>query len=246
MEFCSDSCYEASPRFRTTQWTVLLLAGSGDAAGDAAMEQFCTAYWYPIYVFIRRRGSNPDDARDLTQGFFAKLLEEEWLGGVERRETRFSTLLLTVLKNFLINQHARDTAQKRGAGKIPLSIELARAEGWFGSEPATKDSPDRVFERRWAMATLDSAIGRLRLECEATGKGRWFEVLSPFLSREPSPGEYEVAGEGLGIDRRSVAVSVHRLRQQYRTFLREEVAAGLRDPSLIDDEMRCLREALGG
>ena len=244
MTLHSDRWYQASPRFMTTQWTVLLLSGSDASGREAAMEEFCTAYWYPVYAFIRRRGSAPEDARDLTQAFFAKLIGDDWLAGVERRETRFSTLLLTVLKNFLINEHARDTAQKRGSGKVPLSIELAQAEGWFGAEPCGGESPERTFERRWALAVLDAALDRLRRECELSGRLHWFETLSPYLSREAGSGDYERAGRILGLDRGAVAVSVHRLRKQYRTALREEVAAGLSDPSRIDEEMTALREAL--
>ncbi len=209
------------------------------------MEEFCGAYWYPIYAFIRRRGTAPEDARDLTQAFFAKLIADDWLAGVERRETRFSTLLLTVLKNFLINEHARDTSQKRGGGAVPLSIELARAEGWFDAEPTSGESPERIFERRWALAVLDAALARLQRECALTGKARWFEILGPFLSNEPQAGDYEKAGTLLGLERGAVAVSVHRLRRQYREVLREEVAAGLHDPERIDEEMNHLRQALG-
>jgi DNA-directed RNA polymerase specialized sigma24 family protein len=244
MEPIPDMWHQASARFMTTQWTVLLLAGSQQSGREKAMEEFCSAYWYPVYAFIRRRGRDPEDARDLTQAFFSKMIADDWLAGVERRETRFSTLLLTVLKNFLIKEHARDTAQKRGGGQAPLSIELARAEGWFGAEPVSGESPERIFERRWALAVLDAALGRLQRECVLTGKARWFEVLGPFLSREPEPGDYERAGSILGLERGAVAVSVHRLRRMYRNVLREEIAAGSSDPARIDEEMKSLREAL--
>lgn len=235
-----DRWPDGSPRFATTHWTMVLEAGADGPGRDSAMEQFCAAYWYPVYAFIRRRGSDAEAARDLTQSFFEKLLEEEWLGRVDRRDTRFSTLLLTVLSNFLIKRHAHDTAQKRGGGRPVLSIELAQAEGWFGAEPATDETPERSFERRWAMASLEAAIDRLRGECEACGKARLFSVLSPFLSRDPDAGEYGEASGVLGISRQAVAVAVFRLRQDYRSCLREEVAAGLRDPDRVDEEMAAL------
>lgn len=235
---------EASPRFCTTQWTIVLQAGCDGPKRDEAMEHFCRTYWYPVYAFTRRRGNQAEDARDLTQGFFAKLLEKDWLAGVERADARFSTLLLTVLKNYLVTRHKFDTAQKRGGRHELVSFDLAQAEAWFGAEPATDESPDRIFERRWALAVLDGALQRLRAECEATGKCRQFTELSPFLSREAATGEYAACGKMLGLSERTVAVAVFRLRQQYRAMVREEVAAGLLDPLQLDEEMRHLAEVL--
>lgn len=240
----SKNLSEASPRFMTTRWTVM-----GDAADvsrrDAAWDHFCGAYWYPVYSFIRRRGDSPDDASDLTQAFFGKLIEQDWLAKVERRETRFSTLLITVLKNFLIKRHHHAAAQKRGGGEKPVPLDLARAERWFGAEPATQETPETLFEKRWAHAVMEAALVRLREECEAKGKAKLFEVLGPYLSREPAAGDYESAGTQLGIASRSVAVSVHRLRADYRAMVREEVAAGLRDETRVNEEMMALAAALG-
>lgn len=240
----NESPHEASPRFITTRWTLMGDAGEVSRR-DAAWDHFCGAYWYPVYSFIRRRGNSPDDASDLTQAFFAKLIEQDWLAKVERRDTRFSTLLITVLKNFLIKRHDYDAAQKRGGGEKPVPLDLARAERWFGAEPATRDTPETLFEKRWAHAVMDAALVRLHEECDATGKGMLFGLLGPFLSREPAAGDYETAGEKLGIASRSVAVSVHRLRADYRAMVREEVAAGLRDESRVNDEMKSLAAALG-
>ena len=113
----------------------------------AALEKFCVAYWYPVYAFIRRRGNGPDDARDLTPEFFARLIEKDWLAGVERRDTRFSTLLLTILKRFLVNEYERTQTAKRGAGIAPVFIDLAHSESWFGAEPPTSEMPEKTFER---------------------------------------------------------------------------------------------------
>ena len=236
----------ASARFATTQWTVVLFASREGPERAAAMEKFCRAYWYPLYVFIRRRGSGPEEARDLTQEFFARLIGGDWLAGVERRDTRFSTLLLTILKRFLVNEHERSHTAKRGGAIAPLSIDVAQAEHWFGAEPATDETPERTFERRWALAVLASALEHLRAELAEAGKSRHFEVLSPFLSREPEASDYEMAGAALALAPRTVAVAVHRLRQRYRAVLREELAAGSSDSARVQEEMRNLSMALEG
>jgi len=223
---------------------MVLQAGSEGPQRDEALEQFCRTYWYPVYAFIRRRGHEPEDARDLTQGFFAKLLSRNWLEGIERRNSRFSSWLLTLVHTHLMKEHARDTALKRGGEQENISYDLAQAEDWFGAEPVTTDTPERIFERRWALAVLDSALQRLREDCEATGKARLFEQLSPFLSREPQPAEYAAIATVMQIRENSVAVAVHRLRHEYRNMVRDEVAAGLSDPALIDEEMRHLAAAL--
>jgi RNA polymerase sigma factor (sigma-70 family) len=233
-----------SPRFQTTRWT-LMDGASNSTHRDAAWDHLCRAYWYPVYAFIRRRGESAEDASDLTQAFFAKLIEQDWLAQVKRRESRLSTLLITILKNFLIKQHHRDTAQKRGSGEMPVSLDLAQAESWFGAEPSTAETPETLFEKRWAHAVMEAALGRLREECKSTGKAKVFAILSPFLSREPSSGDYEEAGEKMGIAARSVAVAVHRLRADYRAMVKEEVAAGLRTESMVKEEMQALAAALG-
>ncbi len=232
------------PRFQTTRWT-LMDGAAVDTRRDAAWDHLCETYWFPVYCFIRRHGMPPEDASDLTQGFFAKLLEQDWLARVERREARFSTLLVTVLKNFLITQHHRATAEKRGGGVSPVSLDQALAEDCYGREPAVRDTPESLFEKRWALAVMDGALARLGEECNATGKARVFRVLGPFLSREASPGDYEMAGAELGISARSVAVAVHRLRGDFRAMVRVEVAAGLRDSGLVEEEMQALAAALG-
>jgi RNA polymerase sigma-70 factor (ECF subfamily) len=235
---------KAQPRFLTTRWT--LVGGARDSCGrDAAWNHFCQNYWYPVYAFIRRRGEPAEQAADLTQGFFAKLIEQDWLAKVERRETRFSTLLVTVLKNHLAKRHHFDSALKRGGGETPMSLDMAGAENWFGAEPAAADTPETLFEKRWALAVMEAALARLREECEACGKSALFAALSPFLSREPSPGDYDRAAARLGIRPKSVAVAVHRLRADYRSMVREEVAAGLNNRQLVDEEMTALARALG-
>jgi RNA polymerase sigma-70 factor (ECF subfamily) len=208
------------------------------------MEQFCRAYWYPVYAFIRRHGKSPDDAQDLTQSFFAKLLRREWLTGIEKRDSRFSTWLLTRVKTHLLNEHRDATAQKRGGHSVPVPIELAQAENWFGAEPTGTETPERDFERRWALAVLDAALAQMQKNCCEVGKSALFDHLSPFLSREPELGEYATLSKTLQMRENTLAVTVHRLRQQYRDAVRAEVAAGLTDNALIEEELRHLAACL--
>jgi DNA-directed RNA polymerase specialized sigma24 family protein len=233
-----------SPRFATTQWTIVLRAGREGPDRAAALEKFCRAYWYPVYAFVRRRGAGPDEARDLVQEFFARMIEKSWLDGVEHRETRFSTLLLTMLKRFLVNEHLHAQAAKRGGGVAPVSIDLAQAEQWFGAEPATHESPDRIFERRWALSAMAAALERLREEMTAAEKRRHFEILSPFLSSEPGPRDYEKAGAELTMASRTVAVAVHRLRLRYRDLLRDELAGGSPDRARAERELKELSRSI--
>lgn len=233
-----------SPRFMTTRWTMVLQAGLDGPRRAAAMEQVCQAYWYPVYAFIRRQGKSPEDAQDLTQSFFAKLLRRDWLTGIEKRDSRFSTWLLTRVKTHLQNEHRDATAQKRGGDAVPVPIEFAQAENWFGAEPASTETPERSFERRWALAVLEAALAELKKKCHEVGKSALFDHLSPFLSREPEHGEYRAVTEKLQMRENTIAVTVHRLRQQYREAVRAEVAAGLNDPALIEEELRHLAACL--
>lgn len=239
------ACWLRGPaRFSTTRWSLVLEAAGQDEARHAALEEFCRVYWYPVYAFIRRRGNDPETARDLTQGFFGKLLEKEWLAGVERRETRFSTRLCATLKNYLASEYRKASAEKRGGGQALLSLDLAQAEAWFGAEPATEETPERLFEKRWAEAVIEAALRRLQADCQEMGRGALHAALSRFLSSEPRDGDYEAAGLALGLSRAAVAQAVRRLRQQFAALVREEVAAGLDDPAMVEEEMRSLASAL--
>ncbi len=225
---------------------MILEAGGDGASRNNAMEQFARAYWYPVYAFVRRKGHEHEAAEDLTQGFFAQMVEKNWLAGVERRETRFSTLLLNILGNYLISEHRHATRQKRGRGSTPLSLDMAAAEQWFGAEPRSDETPERVFERRFAMSVLSSALETMKDALHSAGRGRQFDTLSPFLSREPDKGEYDTAAQTLGISNNAIAAAVLRLRREYRQHVREEVAAGLSDVSRLDEELRHLAQALEG
>lgn len=244
MSTVHGSLPNASPRFLTTRWTLVLQAGAAGPERDAALDQVCRTYWYPVYAFIRRHGCTPEDAQDLTQSFFEKLLRRDWLAGLERRDTRFSTWLLIRVKTHLINEHHKASAQKRGGGTLPIPIDLAQAEGWFGAEPAGTETPERAFERRWAHAVLETALAEVKANCHRSGKDKLFDDLSPFLSREPEPGEYAALATKLGMRENALAVAIHRLRQQYRDAVRDEVSAGLSHPEMIEDELKHLASCL--
>lgn len=225
-----------------------MLAASGVPAEQqaAALEELCRTYWYPLYAYIRRRGNGPHDAQDLTQEFFARLLEKQWLEGIERNGSRFRSFLLTALNRFLANEHDRANAAKRGGGRPIISLDAEQAEERYSHEPVTDETPEQIFDRRWALTVLDRAFAQLKAETAATGKTRQFELLNPFLSREPEPGEYASVASALGAVGGTVGVLVHRLRQRYRELVRAEITHTLADASQVDAEMAELFSALRG
>lgn len=239
--------FQPSPVFATTRWSVVLAAGqSGSEAQAAALENLCRVYWYPLYAYIRRRGHSPEDAQDLTQEFFLRLVEKQWLSRVTQEGSRFRSYMLTMVKGFLANAYDRANALKRGGGQVIVPLDAHEAEERFAHEPATLETPEHVFERRWALAVLDEALKRLREAAEAAGRLTHFERLHPFLSREPEAGEYERLGAELGMTTGALGVAVHRLRHRYREVLRETIADTLADPGQIDAEMRHVFIALQG
>lgn len=232
-------------RFAVTRWSIVLRASRpGTPEAAEALEILCRTYWYPIYGYIRSRGHTPDDAQDLVQEFFARFLEKNWLAGIEAETGKFRCFLLTVVKRFLLNDFDYRHAQKRGGGRSVLSLDEELAEGRYRAEPATDETPERIFDRRWALAVLDQALTSLRTETTKGEKAKEFQLLGAFLSREAEPGEYaRIAGE-LGVSVSAVAVAVHRLRQRYREVLRECVASTMAEPWQADQEIRQLIAAL--
>lgn len=234
-----------SPVFATTRWTLVLAAGDARTSHEA-LEQLCGAYWYPLYAYIRRRGHDAHAAQDLTQGFFARLLERNDLAGLTREGGKFRSFLLTALNHFLANEHERAQARKRGGGVQFLSFDEHPPEDRFLLEPSHEESPDRAFDRQWALAVMEQALVRLAGEQAEAGKGAAFDALRPFLSREPDPGEYGRLAERLEVAPGTLAVQVHRLRERFRALVRAVVADTVESPLEVESEMRSLFSALGG
>ncbi len=206
---------------------------------EKALEELCKTYWFPLYAYVRRKGYTKEDAEDLTQAFFARFLEKNYLEGLSAERCRFRAFLLASLKHFLINEWKRSTRQKRG-GDIPtLSLDWETADTQF-QIAANAATPDQEFDREWAIALLSKVIGRLQSECEAEGKGDQFKKLKIFLSAGKGAQSYAEAGTALGLEEGTVRVIVHRLRKRYRQLLTEEISQTLSDASQVDEEMRAL------
>src|SRR2546428_10526710 len=225
--------------FATTHWSVVLTAGQCASPQAAeALEKLCRTYWYPLYAYVRRHGHSPHDAQDLTQGFFARLLEKNWVGVADRERGKFRSFLLSLLNHYLGDERDRANAAKRGGGKVLISLDEQTAENLLSQEPASCLSLEREFEKRWAAALLQQAMMRLREEFETTGKGRTFDQLKLFLEGEASSGDYAAMAAGLGMSANAIAVSVHRLRQRYRELVRLGVGHTVASPNAVEDEMR--------
>jgi RNA polymerase sigma-70 factor (ECF subfamily) len=230
--------------FETTQWSIVLAAGRG-ASGDAreALAALCERYWYPVYAFVRGRGHGADEAEDLTQAFFAKLLEKRYVRDADPERGRFRSFLLAAVTHFLSNERDRETALKRGGGRAVVSLDAENAEGRYRLEPSHDMTPERVFRRRWALTLLERAVVRLREEAERAGQAERFERLKACLTGDAVP-HAEVAA-ALGMSEGAVKVAVHRLRRRYRELLRAEIADTVANPAAVDDELRELFAALG-
>ena len=231
----------------TTCWSAILLSAQSQAPGsEKAREEFCRLYWYPLYAFIRRRGYNPHDARDLTQGFFLFILDRKALKRATPERGKFRSFLLGSLKNYLSNVYQHENAIKRG-GKIDfVSVDFSDGEDRYSRGPADSLTPEKIFDANWAMTLLGRAVERLKEEYSAQGKGKIFETLRPFLdlSGIASAPSYEVAADQLKVTGASVKTLIHRLRKRYSETLREAVAQTVSDPGEVDDEIRSLCEAL--
>jgi RNA polymerase sigma-70 factor (ECF subfamily) len=232
-------------RFRTTHWTLILAARDRDSPeARQALEELCQSYWYPLYAFIRRSGHPSEEARDLTQEFFARLLEKDYLADVDREKGKFRSFLLAACKHFLANERDRVLAQKRGGGRTVLSFDADAAESRYSSEPQHTLTPERLFERRWALHLLQTVLNRLRAEQEKARKAEQFEQLKGFLAGERGPTRYAQAAETLGTTVGALKVSVHRLRGRYRELLREEIGRTVNDSAEVEAEIRNLFAAL--
>jgi RNA polymerase sigma-70 factor (ECF subfamily) len=233
------SAYSAAGRFATTHWS-LVVAAQDQTSPQAreALAELCTAYWYPIYAFIRRQGHDADQAQDLTQEFFARLLETDFLGTVDREKGKFRSFLLACCKHFLANEHDRAHAQKRGGDRVLISVDFQVAESRYGLESSHTLTPEKLFERRWALTLLDQALARLREEFALAGRSKLFDSVKIFLTGEKSKQSYGQVAEALHMSEGTIKVTVHRLRRRYRELLRAEIARTLDDPGQVEAEIR--------
>jgi RNA polymerase sigma-70 factor (ECF subfamily) len=233
-----------SELFKPTDWQVVELAGqanSTEAAG--ALEQLCRTYWYPLYAYVRRRGYNAQEAQDLTQEFLLHLLEKNYLAHADRQKGRFRSFLLAALNHFLTSEWRRGQTAKRGGKGCLLSLDDDTAEIRYALEPVSDLTPERIYERRWALTLLDQALGRLRDELAADGKARQFDLLQGFLTDETETNDYERVAAQLEMKPGAVAVAVHRLRQRYHEMVRQEVSRTVGNPAEVEEEIRWLLAA---
>jgi DNA-directed RNA polymerase specialized sigma24 family protein len=232
--------------FVTTHWSVVLSArGPGSPQGAAALETLCRAYWYPLYAYLRRQGRSPHDAQDLTQGFFARLLEKDYLQAAAREKGKFRTFLLVAFKRYLANEWDREHAQKRGGFAVVVPIDEELAESRFAAEPAHNAPPDVLFDRQWAMTLLEGVMGQLQREYVASGRARLFEHLQSCLAREESALPYAEIATRLKLTEPAVKMAVQRLRARYREILRAEIAHTVSTAEVIEEEIRHLFSAFG-
>lgn len=230
-----------TPLFAATRWSMVLAAGDREAPErDAALNALCTAYWYPLYAYIRSRGMAPEDAKDLTQDFIASLLRRGSLSNLSPERGRFRSYLLAALKKFLADEHSRAAAAKRGGGEVPISLDAMSPEARYALEPATTTGPDALFDRRWACALADQALERLRDEMRTEGNAGQFDALKPFLASDAAAGDYDALAGSLGISPNTLAQQVRRMRQRFRKLLLAEAAQTVATPGEAEAELRAL------
>ena len=220
-----------------------MLAARNSATRRPALETLCGAYWSPVYGFVRRQGNDPEAAKDLTQAFFARLLEKDTVASASAGRGRFRSFLLGCVKNFLTNEWDYAHAQKRGGDGPVLSFEFDDTERWLRQEPADRATPEQIFERRWAVTVLQRGLLALRTEYEGAGQGAMFERLKPLLMAEHNESQRTIAAR-LGMSEGALKMAMLRLRRRYRSLLEAEIAETVRDPAKIDDEIRHLFAAL--
>jgi RNA polymerase sigma factor (sigma-70 family) len=233
--------------FATTRWSVVLAAGAdmSSTAAREALATLCEMYWYPLYAFLRGRGYGVEDAQDLTQAFFARVLEKHTIGHADPARGRFRSFLLMSLKNFAANEHDREIAKKRGGGVPIVSLEFEGAEGRFQMEPANDETPEKIFDRRWALTLLEHVLSRLKAEIARSGKQSQFEGLKTYLTGDQPQLSYAQTASDLGMSEGAVKVAVHRLRRRFRDVVRDEIAQTVSSPEEIEDELRHLWSAVG-
>lgn len=239
MEFVDQSPSsqpQAPDRFASTRWSLVLTAGDRAAGeSDRALQQLCESYWPPLYAYVRRRVGDIHEAQDLTQAFFEKLLEKDYLSDADPNRGRFRAFLITAFKNFLSKEWARAKAKKRGGGRRALSLDFAAHDSMWG-DVSDHHSPEDLYERQWAVTLLNRVFDRLQRDMERNGKAQQFHVLKPFLGgSEESP--YADAAKQLQLTESAARMAASRLRRRYRELLRDEIAETVASPAEVDDEV---------
>jgi RNA polymerase sigma factor (sigma-70 family) len=236
----------ARDRFNTTHWSIVLACSGEDDArqGREALAKLFQTYWYPLYAYTRRRGYGEQDAEDLIQAFCLHLQEKHALAKADPQRGKFRTFLLSSLQNFLAHENERARAQKRGGGRELIRLDAEDAKARYQLEPAHSVTPESIFEMRWAHALLEQTLAGLRADFAARGKQRLFESLQTFLTADSGETSYQKAADNLGLPLSAVKTSVHRMRLDYRTRLREEIGRTVSCPEEIDEELLYLRKVL--
>ncbi len=238
---------DAIPRstFVTTHWSVVVKAGRSDTTrAHQALSHLCETYWYPLYTYVRKRGYSPEDTQDLTQEFFARLLERKWVAEADQEQGRFRSFLLSAMNHFLADEWDKAAAQKRGGGRKNIPLQLDTAETRYGVEPADPITPEQSYERRWALTLLEQVLKRLQREYEQEGKAQLFAELRFAISADQAAIPYAELADRLGISEAAIRVSVHRLRKEYRQALRGQIAETVTDEAEVAAELAYLREIL--
>lgn len=232
-----------SSQFPTTRWTLVVAAGDPHRKeARAALVSLCENYWYPLYAYLRRRGHPADQAQDLTQEFFTRVVEGRYLDRADPEKGRFRSFLLTCLKFFVADEEDRQRASKRGGGQL-VPLEFSSGEERYQREPAHDETPERIFERRWALSVLDRVVEKLRMEFVQHGRPEHFERLKVFLLGQ-SDAPYAALANEMNTSEGALKVAIHRLRKRYRELFREEIADTVTDPAEVESELRYLAAAL--
>jgi RNA polymerase sigma-70 factor (ECF subfamily) len=242
-----DETAGVSEEFPLTHWSAVFAAGKeGTPRAEAALAEFCTAYWYPLYAFARRKGHQPADAQDLTQGFFAYLVEAQLVAKANPEKGRFRSFLLGCFTDFVASEKERAQARKRAGGRLIVPLDSQQAEARLAQEASPDASPERLFDRHWALAVLDAALAHLEAEFKKSGRAALFQQLQPFLQGDASGPAYAEVAQRLGTTEGNIKVTVHRLRHRYRELLRTVVSQTVNSPLEVDTELAHLMAALRG
>ena len=242
----ADERANGAANFNTTHWTMVLACGDeGDAVrAQEALSSLFQTYWYPLYAYVRRRGYSEHDAEDIVQAFCLHLQEKHAVAKADRQRGKFRTFLLSSLQNFLGHEYERSRAQKRGGGRELVRLDAEDADARYRLEPTDSVTPETIFERRWAQALLEQTVSGLRADFIMRGKERLFDGLSSFLTSDLRETSYQTAADQLGLPLSAIKTTVHRLRRDYRTRLREEIGRTVSSPDEIEAELLYLRKVL--